>query len=250
MDSYEFRRDGDLVPDVKFTTTLWTVVLTARNPDSAEAGHALEELCRSYWYPLYAFVRRQGHPPEQAQDLTQEFFAHLLAQDFLRNVQAEKGRFRSFLLACLKRFLTDEWRRGNARKRGGDRTVLAMDEVAAELRYLQEPIELANPEAIYERRWALTLLDRVLDRLEAEFGSAGKQAMFDRLQPFLLGERGGPGYAAVAADLGMTEGAIKMAVLRMRERYRALFRHEIEQTVAAPSEVEEEIRHVVLILSR
>ena len=233
-----------------FTTTHWSVVLAARDAEPAKAGQALETLCCSYWYPLYAFVRRQGRSPEDAQDLTQSFFANLLGHDFLRNIGPEKGRFRSFLLVCLKRFLADDWRKGHATKRGAGRPTLVLDEVLADRLYLQEPADLADPEALYERRWALTLLERVLDRLEAEFRAADKQAVFDRLQPFLLGEKTMQTYDEVASDLGTTVGALKTMVWRMRERYRVLFHDEIAHTVAAAGDVDEEIRHVAAILRR
>jgi RNA polymerase sigma factor (sigma-70 family) len=236
--------------DIGFTTTHWSVVLAARDEDLPEAQAALETLCCSYWYPLYAFVRRQGHSPHDAQDLTQAFFMSLLGRDFLRNVGPEKGRFRSFLLACLKRFLADEWRKAQASKRGAGRPVLALDELLAERRYQQEPADLADPEALFERRWALTLLDRVLNRLAEEFQAAGKGDTFDRLQPFLVGEKAGETYGEVASALKTTEGSVKMMVLRMRDRYRALFRGEIAQTVARPADVDEEIRHVASILRR
>jgi RNA polymerase sigma factor (sigma-70 family) len=178
MNSGAMEDSGGLPGPVEFTTTHWSVVMSARVEGSAKARAALETLCRSYWYPLYAYVRRQGHIPADAQDLTQEFFARLLSHDFLRNVSPDKGRFRSFLLTCLKRFLTDEWRRGSALKRRAGQPVLVLDESVAEQRYLQEPAAGADPEKLYERRWALTLLDRALDRLEGDFREAGKQAMF------------------------------------------------------------------------
>jgi len=205
-------------------------------------------LCRSYWYPLYVFVRRQGLSPEDAQDLTQDFFGRLLRPEFLRNVAPEKGLFRSFLLACLKRFLADEWRKEHAAKRGGGQPLLPLEEERAESRYLQEPYGQMSPEALYERRWALALLDRVLNRLEAEFAAAGKQALFQGLEHFLAGDKSDGTYAEAATRLGLTEGAVKMTTLRMRERYRVLFRDEIAQTVAAPAEVDDEIRHVIAVL--
>ncbi len=231
-----------------FPPTHWSTVLHAAHAGSPEADGALTRLCETYWYPLYAFVRRQGHAPQDAQDLTQAFFEHLLSRDFLSNVTPDKGRFRSFLLTCLKRYLADEWRKGHACKRGAGRPVLVLDEKTAENLYQREPDHSADALELYERRWALALLDRVLERLGTEFAAAGKQATFGRLQSFLLGERGGGTYTEAAASLGTTEGAVKMTVLRMRERYRALFREEIAHTVAEPGEIAEEVRHVVTVL--
>ena len=240
--------EEDLPERAEFTTTHWNVVLAARDLAPAQAQAALETLCRSYWYPLYACVRRLGHSPDDAQDLTQSFFAHLLGKEFLRNVAQDKGRFRSFLLACLKRFLVSEWRKERTWKRGGGRFVPSLDEREAEIFYLREPVDLEDAEKLYERRWALTLLDRVLDRLEGEFAAAGKSAMFSRLQPFLMGEKGAESYAGIAADWALSESAVKMTVLRMRERYRALFREEIARTVSSPAEVDEEIRCLFAIV--
>jgi RNA polymerase sigma factor (sigma-70 family) len=231
----------------EFSTTQWNVVLTARDCAASSARQALETLCQAYWYPLYSYVRRQGHSPEDAEDITQGFFAQLLSHDFLRHVAPEKGRFRSFLLTCLKRHLADHWRKDHARKRGPEHCVVSLDDADAEGRYRLEPTEPADPEKLYERRWALTLLDRVLDRLEAEFAAAGKPELFGELQPFLLGEKGGRTYAEIAVAHGTSESAIKMTVLRMRERFRLLFREEIAHTVAAPEEVDEEIRHLLTV---
>ena len=231
-----------------FPTTHWSAVLAARDTASAPAQSALETLCRTYWYPLYAYVRRNGHSPEDAEDLTQAFFAYLLGHDFLRNVAPAKGRFRSFLLVSLKRFMTAEWRKEHALKRGGEQRAWSLDQQDAESRYLLEPADLADPEKLYERRWALTLLDRVLERLEAEAAGAGKLALFAQLQPFLTGDRDGPTYTQIAQAFGTTEGAIKMSVRRMRERLRALFREEIAHTVASEAEAKEEIRNLLVIL--
>jgi RNA polymerase sigma-70 factor (ECF subfamily) len=210
----------------------------------------LEKLCRAYWYPLYAFVRRQGHGPEDAQDLTQAFFAHLLRKDFLHGVGPEKGRFRSFLLTCLKHFLTDQWEKARAAKRGGDgaERPLAMEQ--AEGRYAIEAHVAANPESLYERRWALDLLDRVLDRLRQEAAAAGRAAVFERLQGCLLGERLCGTYAQLGMPLGLSETAVKVAVHRLRRRYRELLREEIAHTVARPEEVEAELRYLFEVVSR
>jgi RNA polymerase sigma factor (sigma-70 family) len=236
--------DGGRAQRTEFTTTHWSVVLAARDSGCAPAQEALETLCRAYWYPLYAYVRHRGCAPHDAEDLTQAFFAHLLSQDFLRHVAPEKGRFRSFLLASLKRFMADQWRRDHALKRGGPGRAWSLDQQDAESRYRLEPTEVNDPERLYERRWALTLLERVLEQLEGEFVRAGKRTLFAQLQPFLTGEKAGQTYAEIGASLGMTEGAIKMTVSRMRERLRLRFRQEIENTVATPTEADEEIRHL------
>ncbi len=232
-----------------FATTHWTVVLAAGRGASPGAFEALEQLCRTYWYPLYAFIRRRGHDAHEAQDLTQGFFARFLEKNYLGDVDRSKGRFRSFLLASLKHFLANEWDRRNALKRGGGRTVIALDDREAESRYRLEPKDEWSADKIYERRWALTLLDRVLARLQEEFVSAGKAEQFEHLKLFLsLGKNAAP-YADVAAKLGMTEGAVKVAVHRMRHRYRELLRNEIARTVSSPAEVEEEIRCLFQVLS-
>ena len=233
-----------------FVTTHWSVVLAAGAPASPQAAAALERLCRAYWYPLYAFVRRRGYGPEDAQDLTQAFFAHLLRKDFLRGVGPERGRFRSFLLACLKHFLADEWEKSRAAKRGGGCPELLPDLERAEERYHLEARVEANAESLYERRWALDLLDRVLSRLRREAVDSGKEAVFDQLQSCLLGERPTETYAQLGGRLRMSETAVKVTVYRLRQRYRKLLRDEIAQTVAHPDEVETEIRYLFEVVSR
>lgn len=231
-----------------FATTRWTLVLSAaRGDESSQAPGALAELCRAYWMPLYAFLRRRGHETHEAEDLTQEFFAHLLARDFLAGVCREKGKFRSFLLASLKHFLADQWDRAQAKKRGGGRTVIALDSLDAEARYRLEPADGLTPEKLFEKQWALALLEQVLGRLRTELTSQGKASLFEALQGTLTGA-GTTSYAALAAKRGMTEGAVKTAVHRLRHRYRELLRDEIAQTVACPEEVEEEIRYLLSCL--
>ena len=232
----------------EFPTTHWSVVLAARDTASKPAQEALETLCRAYWYPLYAYVRRTGLSNEDAEDLTQAFFAHLLKYDFLGYLAPEKGRFRSFLLASLKQFRASQWRREHALKRGGQQPAWSLDQQDAESRYLVEAVDGADPETLYERRWALTLLNRVLERLGAEAAAAGKQVLFARLEPFLTDDDEAPTYAQIAQTFGTTEGAIKMTVHRMRERLRVLFREEIAHTVGSEAEVAEEIRHLMVIL--
>jgi len=221
-------------------------VLHARE-DSAGAHAALSTLCRAYWYPLYAYVRRQGSSPHDAQDLTQEFFARLIEKGWLDAVARERGRFRSFLLAAMKHFLANERDKAQAQKRGGGVIWLSIDDAIAEGRYREEPIETATAEKLFERRWACTLLEQVLARLREEMVEAGKDAHFEMLKGCLAGEK--PRHAEIAAQLGMTEGAVKVAVHRLRDRYRALIRAEIAQTVAHPSEIDDELRHLFAALS-
>jgi RNA polymerase sigma-70 factor (ECF subfamily) len=233
-----------------FATTHWSVVRNAREGDSAEAREALEQLCQTYWYPLYAFVRRQGHGPHDAQDLTQEFFAHLLEKDGLAAVDRGKGKFRSFLLAALKHFLANEWDRRTAQKRGGVHAHLSIDAAAAESRYDLEPADVQDAEKVFERRWALTLLDRVLDRLKAEFSANGRAEHFEELKVVLTADKRAVPYATLAGRLGMSEGAVKVAVHRLRQRYREVLRSEIAHTVSDPLEVDDELRHLFVVLSK
>ena len=232
-----------------FTTTHWSVVLAAAQTDAPQAGEALETLCRTYWYPLYAYVRRRGHSPEDSQDLTQGFFAHLLRQDFLCGVGPEKGRFRSFLLACLNHFLSDERDRTQAAKRGRGQPPISLDADLAEKRYREEPVDGLTPQIAYERRWAATLLGRAQTRLAGEYAAHGKTDLLHRLQEFPLGERGESSFRDCAVRLGLSESALKSAVHRMRLRYRKLVREEVAHTVDDRDEVEAEIRHLIAVVS-
>jgi RNA polymerase sigma factor (sigma-70 family) len=232
-----------------FVTTHWSVVLSARKKDSPQSAAALETLCRTYWYPLYAYVRRQGHSPHDAQDLTQEFFARLLQKDYLKAAAREKGRFRTFLIVALKRFLANEWDRVRAQKRGGGQPLLSLDTELAEERYRIEPVEGATADRIFERRWALTLLDRTLTRLRDEFTAAGKEEEFKRLKACLTAERGEISYAEIAGALGQSEGTVRVAVHRLRKRFRELFREEIAQTVSSAEEIEGEVRYLMGVLA-
>lgn len=225
----------------QFTTTRWSLVLTAQDQASSEAEAALAELCRAYWYPLYAFIRRRGHDAHDAQDLTQEFFYRLLDRHYLSAVDHRKGRFRSFLLAALEHFLANEWRRAQTQKRGGGRQIVSIDDTA-EARYLQEPHTELSPERIYEQRWALAFLERVLQQLRQEFAEAGKQTTFDGIKTFLTGEKNDEPYAALATRLGTTEAALKMSISRLRQRYAELLRAEIANLVARPEDIEDELR--------
>lgn len=222
-------------------TTRWSLVQAAGR-DSPEAKEALGTLCTTYWYPLYAFVRRHGHNPDEAQDLTQEFFARLLEKHSLEMVDPGKGKFRSFLLAAMQHFLANERDRVLAQKRGGDRRFLSIDVAAAENRYRLEPSHQLTAEKLFERRWVLTLLDQVLVRLREEMLLAGKNHLFDRLKVFLTGEKKSVSHAQVAEQLGMTEGAVKVAVHRLRRRYRELLRNAIGETLNDPEHIDEEIR--------
>jgi RNA polymerase sigma-70 factor (ECF subfamily) len=226
------------------------VVLQAARGDEAAAAAALETLCRTYWYPLYCYVRRRGHAPCDAQDLTQEFFARMLAQDWVARADREKGRFRSFLLMAMSRFLANEWDRARTLKRGGSHPHQPLVPDTAETRYAQEPATRTTPEDAFEKQWALTLLDQVLEQLQQEYQVADQHALFAALKPTLAGSRETLPYAELGPRLGLSEGAIKVAVSRLRQRYRERLRAEIAQTVAGPEEVEEELRHLVRVLAR
>jgi len=226
----------------RFATTRWSVVLAARDGEEAPAREALATLCGLYWYPLYAFARRRGASPEEAQDLTQSFFAHLLEKEAIRHVDRERGRFRSFLLASFKNFQSDQREKEHAKKRGGGQVPLPIDGELAEGRYALEPSHELTPERIYEKRWALTLIERVLDRLRERHARAGKEHQFEMLRIFLAGEKRPVPYAEVARRLEMSELAVKVAVHRLRKRFRDLLREEIAQTVARDEEIEAELR--------
>jgi DNA-directed RNA polymerase specialized sigma24 family protein len=232
-----------------FATTRWSVVLAAGGESDGErAREALEALCRTYWYPLYAFLRRRGIDYNEACELTQAFFTRLLEKNFLQTVRRERGRFRSFLLVSLKHFLANEWDRARAQKRGGGRAVVSLDIEDAERRYGLEPSHEMTAETLFERRWALTMLDETLACLRAEAESAGKARLFDRCRDFLTGA-GDDSYREAAATLEMTEGAVKVAIHRMRRRVRDLLRERIAETVADPADIDGEIRHLISVLS-
>jgi len=228
-----------------FATTHWSVVLDAGRNETTRGHNALATLCETYWYPLYAYVRRQGYSPADAEDLTQGFFARLLESESLANVSPEKGKFRTFLLVALKRFLANEWHRANSQKRGGGSFRVPLQGHTAETRYIAEPVERLTAEKLYERRWALTLLDCVLARLGEEFQAVGKKEHFKKLKPYLMAEKGAIPYAEASAVLGMNEGAIKVAVHRLRRRFREIFREEVAHTVMKPEEIDDEIRYLL-----
>ncbi len=232
----------------RFATTHWSLVLAARARAEPGAEEALASLCHAYWYPLYAYIRRRGRGADEARDLTQEFFARLLEKDFLGQADRTKGRFRSFLLAACGHFLANEHDRARAAKRGGGRRPLSLDGRDAEDRYRVEPADILTPERLFERRWALTLLEEVLARLRADFAARGKERLFDLLRGTLVGERDAPPYREVARRLGMTEGAVKVAVHRLRQQYRDLLREEIGRTVESPEQIDDEIRDLFAAL--
>lgn len=250
QDPHENNR-GDAEPSrsVIFATTHWSVVLAAGGRQSPEATVALERLCRTYWYPLYAYIRRRGYSAHDAEDLAQSFFAHLLERHALHRVSPAKGKFRSFLLASLNYFLTDQYDRSSAQKRGGGQTLLSLDVQDAENRFQFEPVDVCSPDKLFERRWALTLLDGVLTRLKDEFAEAGKSTQFDRLSVYLVSNSGESSYAEAARDLQQTEHAVKKAVQRMRQRFYHLFREEVANTVATVTEVEDELRYLCHVIA-
>jgi RNA polymerase sigma factor (sigma-70 family) len=236
-------------PNRGFTTTRWTLVLKADRGSTPASRAALTELCDLYWPPLYAYARRKGSSVEDAQDLTQAFFAQLLEKHYVRAADPERGKFRSFLLASFKHFAAHERDREQAQKRGGGQVPLTLDFDRAEAGYTAEPPDTLTPEALFERQWALGVLDRVLATLRAECVKSGKEATFDNVKDLLVGEKSPGGYAAIAATLGTTEGAIKVTVHRLRRRYQQALRAEIGATVSDDSEIDEEIRYLIALLS-
>ena len=225
-----------------FATTHWSVVLLAGDCSTRESRQALEALCATYWPPLYAYARRRVKDPDEAQDLTQSFFARLLEKNYVDSATPDRGRFRAFLLTAFKHFLSNHWAQERAWKRGGGRAPIPLDFESADERRRIEPCAGLTPEQLYDRQWAVTLLDQILQRLESEFIREGKGELFAQLRGFVIGESPATTYAAVAARLGSTEGAVKMAAHRMRRRYRELLREEIARTVGGPGEVDDEIR--------
>ena len=232
-----------------FPVTRWSVVVEARDDGDGEPAAALEELCRTYWMPLYAAVRRFGHDPEDARDLTQEFFARLLEKHWLHAADREKGRFRTFLMVALKRFLANEWHRGQAAKRGGGLDPVPLDTQLAERLYGGSGAHSLTPEQLFDKRWALTLIETALARMEQEYRDAGRGGEFATLKPCLTAGRGEIDYRELAGRLGPSEGAARVAVHRIRKRYRSLFREEIARTVRDEDEVEEEMRALMQALA-
>ena len=232
----------------QFPATRWTLVVAAGEPQRKEARAALVYLCENYWYPLYAYLRRRGHPEDHARDLTQEFFMRVLEGRYLDRADPAKGRFRSFILTSLKFFVADEADRQRARKRGGG-AIVPLEVSSGEERYQREPAHDETPERIFERRWALSVLDRAVAKLREEFVEHGRPEHFDRLKVFLLGQSDAP-YAALAHEMNTSEGTLKVAIHRLRKRYRDLLRREIADTVADPAEVESELRYLAAVLTR
>lgn len=236
-------------PQPLFVTTRWTVVMTARAKGSPASKEAIETLCKGYWYPLYAYVRRLGNSSQDAEDLTQAFFARLLEKEWLDSVQRERGRFRTFLMVAIKRFMANEWDKARAAKRGGGIAMVPLDTEYAEKRYLAEPSSPMPADHLYDRRWALTLLEQTLERLRREYGDDGRGGEFSRMKQFLTADRGAIPYAAIALEAGSTEGAARVAVHRLRKRFREVFRATIADTVSRTEDVEAEMRYVVEVLS-
>ena len=234
----------------QFSATSWTNLIAARQGDTVAGEAALEKLCRSYWYPLYAHVRRRGFDPDLAQDLTQDFFFRIIRENYLGSADRTKGKFRSFLLAALDHFLLDQRKRANAQKRGGGQTIISLDDEDPEGRFLNEPAVDMSPEKIFTRQWFLTLYDEVLSQLRDDCVAAGKGAQFDVLKVFLTDDTGFRDYAEPAALLGMSTNAVAVAVHRLREKCRDLMYAEIARTVASPEELESEVRHLLATLER
>jgi RNA polymerase sigma factor (sigma-70 family) len=232
-----------------FMTTRWSVVVAAGTGGTPDGREALSKLCQSYWYPLYSFARRRGHSPEDAQDLTQEFLARLLEKNWIGDADRNKGRFRTFLLTAMKHFLSDEWDKARAQKRGGGLVFQSLESHDAESRYSQEPAANESPERTFEVRWALALLEQVVQNLRAEYEREGKTELFAALHPCLVGERTAQPYAELAKSLESSESTVKSAVHRLRQRYRQLLRAEIANTLAAPDDVDEEMRYLFSCLS-
>jgi len=229
-------------PDDIFATTHWTVVVAAGKRHTPQSDHALEELCRTYWFPLYAYTRRRGHNKEDAEDLTQAFFARFLAKNYLEGLSAERGRFRAFLLASLKHFLINEWKKTQRLKRGGGEKLLALDWQTADTQFQVASTAEPSPDKAFDREWALALLAKVIERLRAECETGGKSKQFEQLKIFLTAGKGALSHADAAKSLGMDETAVRVAVHRLRKRYRQLLRDEISQTLTDPAQVDEEMR--------
>jgi RNA polymerase sigma-70 factor (ECF subfamily) len=233
-----------------FHTTHWSVVLAAREEEGTVAREALASLCTAYWYPLYGFVRGRGFSPQDAEDLTQEFFRRFLEKNSLSNVSPAGGKFRSFLLTCLKNFLANEWERARAQRRGGGQSPVPLDYGEGETRLSLEPADQVTPEALFEKRWAFAVLEHTMKALQEEYAAKGKSDVFEELSGFLPGGRGSESRAELAAKRGVSAGAVDVAVHRLRQRFGALLREQVAHTVASESEVDEEIRYLMSVLGR
>jgi RNA polymerase sigma-70 factor (ECF subfamily) len=232
-----------------FPHTRWSLVLAATRKDAPESAAALEALCRAYWYPLYAYVRHCGQSPHDAQDLTQEFFCRLLAKRWLDSADREKGRLRTFLIVALKNFMSKEWRRASAQRRGGGQLQVPFDTEFAESRYAADYSAKLAADETFDKQWALTLLDLTVNRLRAEFAAAGKAGDFEALKGCLMAAHGAIDYASVASRLGMNEGAARVAVHRLRKRFREIYREEISQTLSDEADLDGELRHLAAALA-
>jgi len=232
-----------------FATTRWSVVQAAGDKADSQSAAALQTLCQSYWYPLYAYVRQKGYGPQDAEDLTQSFFIHLLEKDRLGRLTRDKGKFRSFLLTALNHFLVDQWKRASAQKRGGEHQIFRLDREEAEARFLQEPVDTTTAERLYEQNWAVTLLNTVFAQLQQEQADKGKAEQFEHLKFCLTGQRSAVPYAELAETMKLSQAALKVLVHRLRQRYRELLRQEVAHTVSGPDEVEEEMQYLRQILS-
>lgn len=231
-----------------FATTHWSVILLACENDSMEASEALDRLCRNYWYPIYGHVRRQGKGPEDAQDLTQEFFARLLQKEYLKLADPQRGRFRTFLLTALDNFVRNDWEKSRALKRGAGQSTTLLVMRDGEERYRHEPADGLSPDKIYDKRWAATLLENVVAQLRAEYVALQKEQLFERLKSGVWGDAPDESYQSLSAGLNLSEGALRVAAHRMRERYRVLLRQTVARTVATPQDVEDELRHLIAVL--
>ena len=231
-----------------FATTRWTVIVSAGDEHSPQQADALSQLCQTYWYPLYAFARRQGASPHDAEDLIQEFFARLLERNYLDRADPNKGKFRWFLLGALKHFLSNQRERERTAKRGGNQIHIPLDQIVAEKRYQLEPSTNLNAEKLFERTWAMTLLARVREQLREHYEKAGKLGRFERLESFLPGDQKKRSYTEVAQELGVSEGALRVELHRLKATYRAILRAEIAHIVSAPTEIDEELRHLIEVM--
>lgn len=233
-----------------FQTTHWSVVMAAREQDATVGREALAQLCSGYWYPLYAFVRGQGFSSEDAEDLTQEFFRRFLEKNSLVNVSPAGGKFRSFLLACLKHFLINERERAHAQRRGGGQVLIPLDAGEAETRFSLEPVDHSTPDILFEKRWAFAVLDQTIQALAAEYGAKNKKETFDDLRDFLPGGQSGVSRAELAARRGISVGAVDVAVHRLRQRFGALLREQVARTVSSEAEVDEELHYLMSVLGK